>query len=48
LGIGAKTVKALVDYVRSGKTPKPLIDTGFYYYDATNIEKPEIKGNLYQ
>ena len=48
LGIGAKTVKALVDYVRSGIVPKPLIDTGFYYYDATNIDKPEIKGNLYQ
>jgi ribose transport system substrate-binding protein len=48
LGIGAKTVKALVNYVRKGKTPKPLIDTGFYYYDATNIDNPEIKGNLYQ
>jgi ribose transport system substrate-binding protein len=48
LGIGAKTVEALVNYVRNKKTPKPLIDTGFYYYDATNIEKPEIKGNLYQ
>ena len=48
LGIGAKTVEALVNYVRNKKVPKPLIDTGFYYYDATNIEKPEIKGNLYQ
>jgi len=48
LGIGAKTVEALVNYVRNKKTPKPLIDTGFYYYDATNIDKPEIKGNLYQ
>lgn len=48
LGIGAKTVEALVNFVRNKKTPKPLIDTGFYYYDATNIEKPEIKGNLYQ
>jgi ribose transport system substrate-binding protein len=48
LGIGAKTVEALVNYVRNKKTPKPLIDTGFYYYDATNITKPEIAGNLYQ
>jgi ribose transport system substrate-binding protein len=48
LGIGAKTVEALVNFVRNKKTPKPLIDTGFYYYDATNIDNPEIKGNLYQ
>jgi ribose transport system substrate-binding protein len=48
LGIGAKTVEALVNYVRNKKTPAPLIDTGFYYYDATNITKPEIAGNLYQ
>jgi ribose transport system substrate-binding protein len=48
LGIGAKTVEALVNFVRNKKTPKPLIDTGFYYYDATNITKPEIAGNLYQ
>jgi ribose transport system substrate-binding protein len=48
LGIGAKTVEALVNYVRNKKTPKPLIDTGFYYYDATNITQPQIAGNLYQ
>ncbi len=48
LGIGAKTVEALVNYVRNKTVPKPLIDTGFYYYDAKNIDKPEIKGNLYQ
>ena len=48
LGIGAKTVEALVNFVRNKKLPKPLIDTGFYYYDASNITKPEIAGNLYQ
>ncbi|MEJ6574447.1 MAG: ABC transporter substrate-binding protein [Actinomycetes bacterium] len=48
MGIGAKTVEALVNYVRKGKLPKPLIDTGFYYYDATNITEAKIAGNLYE
>ncbi len=47
-GIGAKTVEALVNYVRDKIVPKPLIDTGFYYYDAKNITKPKIVANLYQ
>ena len=47
MGIGAKTVEALVNYVRSGTVPKNLIDTGFYYYDKKNIANPEIAGNLY-
>jgi ribose transport system substrate-binding protein len=47
MGIGSKTVEALVNYVRSGTVPKNLIDTGFYYYDKKNITKPEIAGNLY-
>jgi len=48
MGIGAKTVEALVNYVRNKKTPAALIDTGFYYYDATNIAEPKIAGNLYE
>jgi ribose transport system substrate-binding protein len=48
MGIGAKTVEALVNYVRNKTVPKNLIDTGFYYYDKTNITKPEIAGNLYE
>ena len=48
MGIGAKTVEALVNYVRNKTVPKNLIDTGFYYYDKTNINKPEIAGNLYE
>jgi len=48
MGIGAKTVEALVNYVRNKKVPAPLIDTGFYYYDATNIADPKIAGNLYE
>jgi ribose transport system substrate-binding protein len=47
MGIGAKTVEALVNYVRNKTVPKPLIDTGFYYYDAKNITDPKIAGNLY-
>jgi ribose transport system substrate-binding protein len=48
MGIGAKTVEALVNYVRSKTVPKPLIDTGFYYYDKKNITDPKIAGNLYE
>jgi ribose transport system substrate-binding protein len=47
MGIGSKTVEALVNYVRNKTVPKPLIDTGFYYYDAKNITDPKIAGNLY-
>ncbi len=48
MGIGAKTVEALVNYVREKTVPKPLIDTGFYYYDKKNITDPKIAGNLYE
>jgi ribose transport system substrate-binding protein len=48
MGIGAKTVEALVNYVRNKTVPAPLIDTGFYYYDAKNIAQPKIAGNLYE
>jgi len=47
IGIGAKTVEALVNYVRNKTVPKSLIDTGFYYYDAATIAKPEIAADLY-
>ena len=48
MGIGAKTVEALVNYVRNKTVPKNLIDTGFYYYDKSNITDPKIAGNLYE
>ena len=48
MGIGAKTVEALVNYVRNKTVPKNLIDTGFYYYDKSNIADPKIAGNLYE
>ena len=47
VGIGAKTVEALVNYVRNKTVPAPLIDTGFYYYDAKNITDPKIAADLY-
>ena len=48
IGIGKKTVEALVNYVRSGTVPAKFIDTGFYYYNKTNITDPKIAAVLYQ
>jgi len=48
VGIGAKTVEALVNYVRNKTVPKNLIDTGFYYYDKSNITDPKIAADLYE
>jgi ribose transport system substrate-binding protein len=47
IGIGAKTVEALVNYVRNKTVPQPIIDTGFYYYDKATIAKPYIAADLY-
>jgi len=47
IGIGAKTVEALVNYVRNKKVPANKIDTGFYYYDSSNITDPKIAADLY-
>lgn len=46
VGIGYETVKAAV-MAANGETVEPLIDTGFFYYDASNIEAPEISAVLY-
>jgi ribose transport system substrate-binding protein len=48
VGIGAKTVEALVNYVRNKTVPKNFIDTGFYYYDKKNIADPKIVADLYE
>ena len=48
IGIGKKTVEALVNYVRNKKVPAKFIDTGFYYYDNTNLTDPKIAAVLYQ
>jgi ribose transport system substrate-binding protein len=46
VGIGYETVKAAVAAINGETLPK-IIDTGFYYYDATNIDAPEIAAVLY-
>ena len=46
VGIGYETVKAAVAAAK-GETVPATIDTGFYWYDATNIDSPEIAAVLY-
>ncbi len=46
VGIGYETVKAAVDALNGVAVPA-MIDTGFYYYDATNIDDPKIAAVLY-
>ncbi len=46
VGIGYETVKAAVTALK-GKDVPSLIDTGFYYYDASNIDDPKISAVLY-
>lgn len=47
-GIGYETVKAAVEAIngKSKEIPKH-IDTGFYWYDKTNINDPKIASQLY-
>jgi ribose transport system substrate-binding protein len=46
VGIGYKTVEAAVKALKGEQLPK-IIDTGFYYYDKTNMDNPEIVPLLY-
>jgi len=46
VGIGYETVKAAVAAMKGETLPK-IIDTGFYYYDKTNIDNAEIQAVLY-
>lgn len=46
IGIGYETVKAAVAAVNGETLPK-IIDTGFYYYDKSNIDDAEIQAVLY-
>ncbi len=46
VGIGYDTVQAAVKALKGDKLPK-VIDTGFYWYDKTNIDDPKIKAVLY-
>ena len=47
IGIGYKTVAALVAKVRNGTNPKTFINTGFYWYNASNMTDPKIAAVLY-
>jgi ribose transport system substrate-binding protein len=47
VGIGYKCVEAAVKAVKGETLPKN-IDTGFYWYDKTNIDNPEIQAVLYK
>jgi len=46
VGIGYKTVEAAVKALKGEKLPK-VIDTGFFWYDKTNIADPKIAAVLY-
>lgn len=46
VGIGYETVKAAV-MAAKGEPIIPTIDTGFYFYDKSNIDSPEIAAVLY-
>lgn len=46
VGIGYETVKAAVAAM-NGETLPEIIDTGFYYYDQSNIDDAEIQAVLY-
>ena len=46
VGIGYKRVEAAVKAIKGETLPK-IIDTGFYWYDKTNIDDPKIAAVLY-
>lgn len=47
VGIGYKCVEAATMAIKGEEVPK-VIDTGFFWYDATNIDSPEIAALLYE
>ena len=47
VGIGYKCVEAAVMAI-NGEEVEPVIDTGFFWYDASNIDDPEIAALLYE
>ena len=46
VGIGYKSVEAAVKAIK-GEAVEKHIDTGFYWYDKTNIDDPKIAAVLY-
>jgi ribose transport system substrate-binding protein len=47
VGMGAETVKAALKAINKETLPK-TVDTGFYWYDKSNINDPKIQAVLYQ
>src|SRR5690606_10428810 len=47
IGIGYEAVRAAVAAIRGESLPE-VIDTGFFWYDATNIDSDEIRPLLYE
>jgi len=47
VGMGEQLVDAAVKAVRGEQLPK-VIDTGFFWYDKSNIDDPQIQSVLYQ
>ncbi|MEK4381007.1 ABC transporter substrate-binding protein [Aeribacillus sp. FSL K6-2848] len=47
VGIGYETEKAAVQAINGEKVEK-VIDTGFYWYDKTNLDNEEIKSAIYE
>lgn len=47
VGMGYMAVEAAVKAIKGEKLPK-FIDSGFYWYDKTNIDDPKIKECLYE
>jgi ribose transport system substrate-binding protein len=47
IGIGAKCVEAAVKAIK-GQPVDKKIDTGFFWYDKTNVDDPQIAAVLYQ
>ncbi len=46
IGIGACTVESAVKALKGETLPK-VIDTGFFYYDKTNIDDQKVAAVLY-
>ncbi|RIJ71063.1 BMP family ABC transporter substrate-binding protein [Nakamurella silvestris] len=47
VGIGEQTVRAAVAAIQGQELPE-VIDTGYYWYDKSNIDDPKIAAVLYQ
>src|ERR671923_114087 len=47
VGMGKELVKSAMKAIKGEQLPK-VIDTGFYWYDKTNIDDPKIQAVLYQ